>query len=94
MLYGDMYKSVSFLRWREKGYRLRLSIRDFNDCHVATSDFIVYGNSLGIIVSDTNKNLRTFTYSPLKDNKASPFCVDFHTVAFIDLFIRLKTRVT
>jgi len=93
MLYGDVYKSVSFLGWREKGYRLALLILDFNESHVATSDFIVYGSSLYTVVSDMNKNLRVFTYSPLKDKKAFLTCTNFHTGAFIHSFIRLKRRL-
>lgn len=92
LTYCDIYRGAHFLRWKEKGHRLSLMARDFKECHTVASEFIVNDDSLGLIVTDMNKNIQIFAYAPLKDKKALLPCADFHVGALINSMVRMKSR--
>nr|CAG4708544.1 unnamed protein product [Naegleria fowleri] len=96
ILYGDIYKSVTFLRWREKGHRLIPMAKDNRPLQVITSEFLVNDQLLGMTVIDANKNLQVFQYLPQHQESNDgrnlvPVC-DFHVGTLITTVSRMKMR--
>ncbi|KAG2388687.1 hypothetical protein C9374_000126 [Naegleria lovaniensis] len=96
ILYGDIYKSVTFLRWREKGHRLIPMAKDNRPLQVITSEFLVNDQLLGMAVVDANKNLQVFQYLPQHQESNDgrnlvPVC-DFHIGTLITTVLRMKMR--
>jgi cleavage and polyadenylation specificity factor subunit 1 len=94
LLYGDIYKSVHLLRWRERGHRLSLLAEDYNYLHVWRTEYMVYQKSLGLVVADKDKNVQIFAYTPQRGGKKLVPCADFHVGAFINTMLRLKSRIS
>ncbi|EFC40480.1 CPSF A subunit [Naegleria gruberi] len=96
IMFGDIYKSVSFLRWKEKGHRLILLAKDNRPLQVVSSEFLVNNDLLGLAVIDTSKNLQIFSYLPQHQESNDgrnlvPVC-DFHIGTLINSLIRMKVR--
>jgi len=96
ILYGDIYKSVTLLRWKEKGHRLIPLAKDNRPLQVVTSEFMVNNNLLGMAVTDTNKNIQIFSHSPHDPDSnygrnLVPVC-DFHVGSLIHILTRMKMR--
>jgi len=90
---GDIYKSVYFLRWKEEGKSLTLLAKDFQHLHVYTTEYIIESSNLGIIVTDSSKNMLLYSYSPQSAESRSGqmlLCrADFHVGSHIHKLIRL-----
>ncbi|CAI5981709.1 unnamed protein product [Closterium sp. NIES-65] len=63
VIVGDVLKSVYFLHWREEGAQLTLLARDFFSLPITAVDFLIDGSALGLLATDTAKNLQVFAYS-------------------------------
>ncbi|CAI5516272.1 unnamed protein product [Closterium sp. Naga37s-1] len=63
VIVGDVLKSVYFLHWREEGAQLTLLARDFSSLPITAVDFLIDGSALGLLATDTAKNLQVFAYS-------------------------------
>ena len=64
VLFGDVYKSIHFLRWKEYERSLTLLGKDFNPLPVHAIDFSISDKSLGLIAADDWKNISVFDFSP------------------------------
>lgn len=58
ILFGDIYKSIYFLCWKEDGVQFILLVKDFGlfDCYVI--EFLIDGSIFSFLVLDSWKNLQ------------------------------------
>lgn len=71
IIFGDIYKSVHCLQWREKGKKLELLARDYWPLEVTASGFALDGSKrLNIIVADAKQNLQILTLPAGESGKA------------------------
>jgi cleavage and polyadenylation specificity factor subunit 1 len=58
VLFGDIHKSIYFLCWKEDGAQLTLLAKDFGALDCYTTEFLIDGSTLSLLVSDSHKNLQ------------------------------------
>lgn len=58
ILFGDIHKSIYFLCWREDGAQLTLLAKDFGSLDCYTTEFLIDGTTLSLLVSDSRQNLQ------------------------------------
>jgi hypothetical protein len=62
VIFGDAFKSVHLLMWREKGKRLDLLARDYWPLETCATSFALDGSKhLNVIVADAKQNLQIMT---------------------------------
>ncbi|KAK1944355.1 Cleavage and polyadenylation specificity factor subunit 1 [Phytophthora citrophthora] len=64
VMYGDVYKSVHFLRWREMQRQLVLLAKDYEPLAVSATEFSVYEKKLALLAVDMDENLHVMQYAP------------------------------
>nr|CCA24259.1 conserved hypothetical protein [Albugo laibachii Nc14] len=64
VMYSDVYKSVSFLRWRQKDRQLILLAKDYEPLAVTTAEFNILDTRLALIAADVEENLHVLQYAP------------------------------
>lgn len=64
VLVGDVRKSVHFLEWRQDGQKLALLGKDFESLEAFGAEFVISGSTLGLLVTDANKNAQILSYAP------------------------------
>eukprot|EP00949_MAST-11_sp_MAST-11-sp1_P002136 g2136.t1 len=64
ILVADVYKSIQFVRWRPDLYSLTMLGRDIDPLEVFSSELMVNGKSLLMVVADAHQNLRVYQYMP------------------------------
>ncbi|KAJ2937814.1 hypothetical protein O0L34_g18596 [Tuta absoluta] len=64
ILVGDVYKSVSLLRYQPKHRTLSLVARDLRQAMIYDMEFMVDNTNLGFLVSEAEGNLAIFMYQP------------------------------
>ncbi|KAL4102467.1 hypothetical protein PRIC1_006212 [Phytophthora ramorum] len=64
VMYGDVYKSVHFLRWREKQRQLVLLAKDYEPLAVSTTEFSVFEKKLALLAVDMDENLHVMQFAP------------------------------
>ncbi|KAI5632707.1 CPSF A subunit region domain-containing protein [Phthorimaea operculella] len=64
ILVGDVYKSVSLLRYQPKHRTLSLVARDLRQAMIYDMEFMVDNNNLGFLVSEAEGNFAIFMYQP------------------------------
>jgi cleavage and polyadenylation specificity factor subunit 1 len=98
VLFGDIHKSIYFLCWKEDGAQLTLLAKDFGALDCYTTEFLIDGSTLSLLVSDSHKNLQIFSYAPKsveswKGQKLLPRA-EFHLGAHVAKFLRLQMLPT
>ncbi|PVU92282.1 hypothetical protein BB561_003937 [Smittium simulii] len=90
---SDYFQSVWFAGFQDEPSKILVLSRDSNYIQASSSNFLVYGNSLGILVADQFGNIQTFIYDP---NNLSSFsgqklikCGDFHLGSNVTYMKRL-----
>lgn len=64
VMYGDVYKSVHFLRWKEKQRQLVLLAKDYEPLAVSTTEFNLFEKRLALLAVDIEENLHVLQYAP------------------------------
>eukprot|EP00743_Colponemidia_sp_Colp-15_P008724 GILK01009501.1.p1 GENE.GILK01009501.1~~GILK01009501.1.p1 ORF type:complete len:1435 (-),score=334.89 GILK01009501.1:198-4025(-) len=96
ILFGDVFKGIYFLRYRDQqgSKSLNLLSQDFEQSHVYATEFLIDETSLGLVVSDDNKNIQIFNFSTghveSKGGQRLICVADFHLGEFVNKFVRLK----
>ncbi|CAM6094104.1 unnamed protein product [Calypogeia fissa] len=98
VLFGDIHKSIYFLNWKEEGAQLICLAKDFSSLDCFTSEFLIDGSTLSLLVSDSRKNVQIFSYAPKsmeswKGQKLLPRA-EFHLGAHVAKFLRLQMLPT
>ncbi|KAF9616940.1 hypothetical protein IFM89_033010 [Coptis chinensis] len=98
ILVGDIHKSIYFLSWKEQGAQLTLLAKDFGNLDCFSTEFLIDGSTLSLVVSDEQKNVQIFYYAPKtseswKGSKLLPRA-EFHIGAHVTKFLRLQMRPT
>ncbi|TYZ69216.1 hypothetical protein PybrP1_011292 [[Pythium] brassicae (nom. inval.)] len=64
VMYGDVYKSAHFLRWKEKQRQLVLLAKDYEPLAVSTTEFNLFEKRLALLAVDVEENLHVMQYAP------------------------------
>ncbi|TMW65320.1 hypothetical protein Poli38472_007962 [Pythium oligandrum] len=64
VMYGDVYKSVHFLRWKEKQRQLQLLAKDYEPLAVTSTEFNLFERRLALLATDMEENLHVMQYAP------------------------------
>ncbi|TDH71369.1 hypothetical protein CCR75_006593 [Bremia lactucae] len=64
ILYGDVYKSVHFLQWRELQRQLLLLAKDYEPLTVSATEFSVFETKVALLAVDMDENLHVLQYLP------------------------------
>ncbi|CAH0478085.1 unnamed protein product [Peronospora belbahrii] len=64
VMYGDVYKSVHFLRWRENQRQLILLAKDYEPLAVSATEFSVFEKKLALLAVDMDENLHVMQFAP------------------------------
>ncbi|KAF4028982.1 CPSF A subunit region [Phytophthora infestans] len=64
VMYGDVYKSVHFLRWREMQRQLVLLAKDYEPLAVSATEFSVFEKKLALLAVDMDENLHVMQFAP------------------------------
>uniref|UniRef100_A0A7S1TF12 Cleavage/polyadenylation specificity factor A subunit C-terminal domain-containing protein n=1 Tax=Compsopogon caeruleus TaxID=31354 RepID=A0A7S1TF12_9RHOD len=70
ILVGDMMKSVSLVYWRERNKSMTLLGKDFETARVYSTDFLIDGDELSLIFSDSEGNIHMINYGGISDPDA------------------------
>lgn len=61
ILLGDIHKSIYFLSWKEQGSQLSLLAKDFASLDTFSTEFLIDGSTLSLVVADEQKNVQVST---------------------------------
>ncbi|KAJ8542479.1 hypothetical protein ON010_g12334 [Phytophthora cinnamomi] len=64
VMYGDVYKGVHFLRWREMQRQLVLLAKDYEPLAVSATEFSVFEKKLALLAVDMDENLHVMQFAP------------------------------
>lgn len=95
ILYGDIRRSISLLRWREDERTLLPLGKDYGSLSVYATGLLVDNNRLIMVVADDSANVFFYEYSRSIENHAGHklLCIgDFHLGTHVNGFLRLKLR--
>ncbi|KAJ6376183.1 hypothetical protein OIU77_001031 [Salix suchowensis] len=94
ILLGDIHKSIYFLSWKEQGAQLSLLAKDFGSLDCFSTEFLIDGSTLSLVVSDEQKNVQIFYYAPKMSEswKGQKLLsrAEFHVGALVTKFMRLQ----
>lgn len=94
ILLGDVHKSIFFLNWKEQGSQLSLLAKDFGSLDCFSTEFLIDGSTLSLVVSDEQKNVQIFYYAPkLSESWKGQKLLsraEFHIGAHVTKFLRLQ----
>ncbi|XP_021725141.1 cleavage and polyadenylation specificity factor subunit 1-like isoform X1 [Chenopodium quinoa] len=94
ILLGDIHKSIYFLNWKEQGSQLSLLAKDFGSLDCFSTEFLIDGSTLSLVVSDEQKNVQVFYYAPkLSESWKGQKLLsraEFHIGAHVTKFLRLQ----
>ncbi|KAJ4835898.1 hypothetical protein Tsubulata_006157 [Turnera subulata] len=94
ILLGDIHKSIYFLSWKEQGAQLSLLAKDFGSLDCFSTEFLIDGSTLSLVVSDEQKNVQIFYYAPKMSEswKGQKLLsrAEFHVGAHVTKFMRLQ----
>ncbi|KAJ7555735.1 hypothetical protein O6H91_05G052500 [Diphasiastrum complanatum] len=98
VLFGDIHKSIYFLCWKEEGAQLILLAKDFGSLDCFTTEFLIDGTTLSLLVSDSRKNVQIFSFAPksVESWKGQKLLSrgEFHLGAHVAKFLRLQMLPT
>ncbi|XP_074281902.1 cleavage and polyadenylation specificity factor subunit 1 isoform X1 [Silene latifolia] len=94
ILIGDIHKSIYFLSWKEQGAQLNLLAKDFGSLDCFSTEFLIDGSTLSLVVSDEQKNVQILYYAPkLSESWKGQKLLsraEFHIGAHVTKFLRLQ----
>lgn len=90
---GDVIKSVMFLVWIEEHSLLMVLSKDNYERSVDSCNIITYKNQLGIVISDSENNIRYYQYDPIECKERLKTCGDIHIGSRIVSMSRLICNV-
>lgn len=94
ILLGDIHKSIYFLSWKEQGSQLSLLAKDFASLDTFSTEFLIDGSTLSLVVADEQKNVQIFYYAPKVSEswKGQKLLsrAEFHIGAHVTKFLRLQ----
>lgn len=61
---GDLHKGIAFLQLAPDGRAFNGLSKDFDNCDVLATEFLINGPKLFVLAGDAAANLRLFTYQP------------------------------
>lgn len=64
VMYGDVYKSVHFLRWKEKQRQLVLLAKDYEPLAVSATEYNLFEKRLALLAVDMEENLHVMQFAP------------------------------
>ncbi|DAZ99895.1 TPA: hypothetical protein N0F65_011818 [Lagenidium giganteum] len=64
IMYGDVYKSVYFVRWKEKQRQLVLLAKDYEPLAVTSTEFNIFDKRLALLAGDMEENLHVMQFAP------------------------------
>ncbi|GJR02154.1 cleavage and polyadenylation specificity factor subunit 1 [Tanacetum coccineum] len=98
ILIGDIHKSIYFLSWKENGSQLTLLAKDFGSLNCFSTEFLIDGSTLSLMVSDDQKNVQILYYAPKASEswKGQKLLsrAEFHVGAHVTKFLRLQMLPT
>ncbi|GLU20961.1 hypothetical protein SLE2022_371330 [Rubroshorea leprosula] len=98
ILLGDVHKSIYFLSWKEQGAQLSLLAKDFGSLDCFSTEFLIDGSTLSLMVSDEQKNIQIFYYAPKISEswKGQKLLLraEFHVGSHVTKFLRLQMLST
>uniref|UniRef100_T1JE89 Cleavage/polyadenylation specificity factor A subunit C-terminal domain-containing protein n=1 Tax=Strigamia maritima TaxID=126957 RepID=T1JE89_STRMM len=96
ILVADIYKSVTLLWFQEEHKKLSVVSRDVKPMEVYAIEFLIDNNRLEFLVSDSERNVVLFSFSPeLKESCGGQLLVrkgDFHVGSCINSFFRISAK--
>lgn len=96
ILIGDVYKSISLLRYQEETRTLSLVSRDAKSLQVYACEYLIDNSQMTFIVSDSDKNIIIYSYQP---DTVESFGgtrllrrADFHLGSLVNSFFRIRCK--
>ncbi|XP_057671339.1 cleavage and polyadenylation specificity factor subunit 1 [Diorhabda carinulata] len=97
LLVGDVYKSISLLRFQEEYRTLSLVSRDFKPSEVYAIEYMIDNSNLGFLVSDREKNLVMYMYQPeARESLGGQRLLrkaDFHLGQAVNTFFKIRCKL-
>jgi len=94
LLVGDIYKSVYFIRWKDRAKNMELLAKDYDEMNVLANEFLVDGNVVSFLVCDAERNLHLFSYAPNDEQSRAGqklICIgNFYLGSQVQKFLRLR----
>ncbi|KAK9727894.1 mRNA cleavage and polyadenylation factor subunit [Basidiobolus ranarum] len=96
ILIGDVYKSIWFLAFQEEPAKLVLLGKDYHPLDIQCTNFLIDDKTLNFVVSDNDKNVHLFSYSPYNVQSFSGQKLirrgDFHCGASVQTMTRIAKK--
>ncbi|CAG9764667.1 unnamed protein product [Ceutorhynchus assimilis] len=97
ILIGDVYQSISLLRFQEEYRTLSMVSRDLRNCEVYSIEYMIDNSNMGFLISDKEKNLSICMYQPEARESLGGYRLlkkaDFHLGQAISTFFRIKCKM-
>lgn len=97
IIVGDVYKSISLLRYQDETRTLSLVSRDCKYLQIYACEFLIDHSNMCFLVSDSDKNIIVYTYQPEMVESAGGTRLirraDFHVGSPINSFFRIRCRI-
>lgn len=96
ILVGDVFKSITLLRFQEEYRTLSLVSRDYRPGYIYSADFMIDNSQVGFLVSDKDRNLVTYMYLPeARESVGGQRLLrkaDYHLGQHINTFFRIRCK--
>lgn len=97
ILIGDIYKSISLLRYQEETRTLSLVARDNKSLQIYACEYLIDNGQMSFIVSDSERNIIIYSYQPDAAESLGGTRLlrrgDFHLGSHVNAFYRVQCRV-
>jgi cleavage and polyadenylation specificity factor subunit 1 len=93
---GDIHHSVQLLKYKENRRTLSLVSQDPHPVDVYAADFLIDGNQMGIVVSDSDMNMIIYQYQPeAPESSGGRYLIrqgDINVGSHVNAMFRLRCR--
>lgn len=97
ILIGDIYKSISLLRYQEETRTLSLVSRDSRSLQVYACEYFIDNSQMAFIVSDSDKNIIIYAYQPGNVESCGGTRLlrraDYHLGSHVNSFFRIRCKI-